>query len=72
MRHTHTHTHKGGERIMIKKKKCCHNYCEFIYPADKYRRDKKMDLMYIGDEDFQYDQSSIHDNSNSFSKEIII
>lgn len=35
------------KRIMIKekKKKCCHNYCELKYPADKYRRDEKMDLI---------------------------
>jgi len=57
---------------MIKKRKCCHNYCKLIYPADKYRRDEKMDLMYIGDEAFEYDQSSIRDNRNSLHKEIII
>jgi hypothetical protein len=51
---------------MIKKRECCHNYRELIYPADKYRRDKKMDSMYIGDEAFEYDQSSIRDNRNSF------
>jgi hypothetical protein len=64
MRHTHP---REVEKMVINKRECCHNYCELRYPADKYRRDEKMDLMDIGDENFQYHQYSIRDKSNSFS-----